>query len=133
MLQDNGIPSGRKRKIAELSSYDTLKLVRTLLSYPVLGISTAAIFLFFQMIILSMYLYTSDGRRAWFHLYGTSRPARSASKATKYKMKNPCQQWDSNPQPWDSKSDALPTKLAGLVESCQFKFQISNPPLGFNF
>ena len=37
---------------------------------------------------LSMHLYTSDGRHAWFHLHGTSRPARSASEATKYKMKN---------------------------------------------
>ena len=42
----------------------------------------------------------------------------SASKATKYKMKNPCPQWDSNPQPWDF---ALPTELAGLVECCPFK------------
>ena len=34
-----------------------------------------------------MHLYTSDGLHAWFHLHGTSRPARSASEATKYKMK----------------------------------------------
>ena len=37
---------------------------------------------------LSMHLYNSDGRHAWFHLHGTSRPDRSASEATKYKMKN---------------------------------------------
>ena len=37
---------------------------------------------------LSMHIYNSDGRHAWFHLHGTSRPDRSASKATKYKMKN---------------------------------------------
>ena len=37
---------------------------------------------------LSLYIYNSDGRHAWFHLHGASRPARSASEATKYKMKN---------------------------------------------
>ena len=37
---------------------------------------------------LSMHLYNSDGRHAWFHLHGTTRPDRSASEATKYKMKN---------------------------------------------
>ena len=38
------------------------------------------------------------------------------------KRKIPCPQWDSNPQPFDSKSDALPTKLAGLGECCSFKW-----------
>ena len=37
---------------------------------------------------LSMHIYNSDGRHAWFHLHGASRPARSASEATKFKMKN---------------------------------------------
>ena len=69
-----------------------------------------------------MHIYNSDGRHAWFHLYGTSRPVRSASEAKKYKMKNSCPQWDSNPQPWDRKSDALPTELAGLVVCCLFKW-----------
>ena len=96
----------------------TLKLVRTLLNYDVLGTSTAAVF--FQMIILSMHIYISDGRHAWFHLYGASRPARSTPKATKYKMKNPCPQWVSNPQPWDLKY--LPTELVGLIESCLLKW-----------
>ena len=36
---------------------------------------------------LSMHLYTSDGRHAWFHLHGTSRPARSASEAPNTKWK----------------------------------------------
>ena len=45
---------------------------------------------------------------------GTSRPARSASKAKKCKMKNPCSEWDSNPGPWDLKSDALQTELTRL-------------------
>ena len=38
------------------------------------------------------------------------------------KWKIPCPQWDSNPQPLDSKSDALPTELAGLGECCPFKW-----------
>ena len=66
------------------------------------------------MIILSLHLYTSDECYAWFHLYGTSRPARGASKAKKCKIKNSCSHWDSNPQPLDLKSDALPTELTGL-------------------
>ena len=32
------------------------------------------------------------------------------------KWKNSCPQLDSNPQPLDLKSDALPTELAGLVK-----------------
>ena len=95
-----------------------LKLVRTLLNHRVLGTSIAP--LFCQMIILSMHLYTFDRRLAWFHLYGTSRPVRSVSKSTKFKMKNSWPQWESNQQPWDLKSDALPTELAGLVERCLF-------------
>ena len=41
-----------------------------------------------NLIYLSFFVQyiTSDECHAWFHLYGTSRPARSASKATKYKM-----------------------------------------------
>ena len=39
--------------------------MRNLLNTPVLGASTADIF--FQMIILSMYLYTSDKYHAWFY------------------------------------------------------------------
>ena len=35
--------------------------------------------------------------------------------------KFPCPQWDSNRQPFDSKSDALPTELAGLGECYPFK------------
>ena len=42
----------------------------------------------FKNIFLSLHLYNSDGRHAWFHLHGTSRPDRSTSEATKYKMKN---------------------------------------------
>ena len=88
--------------------------MRTNLNCHVLGTSTAI----FQMIILSMHLYTFDERHAWFHLYVTSRPARSASKATKSKMKNSCLRWDSNPQPRYLKSNALPIELNGLDESC---------------
>ena len=64
---------------------------------------------------LSMHLYTSDGRHAWFHLHWTSRPVRTASEATKYIMNNFCPQWDSNSKPLDFKADALPTELAGFV------------------
>ena len=39
---------------------------------------------------------------------------------TKWKIS--CPQWDSNPQPFDPKSDALPTELAGLGECCLFKW-----------
>ena len=71
---------------------------------------------------LSMHIYNSDRGHAWFHLYGTRWPVRCASEAKKYKMKNSCPQWDSNPQPWYLKSDALPTELAGLVVCCLFKW-----------
>ena len=97
----------------------SLKLVRNILNNRVLGTSKAAIF--FKMIILSMHPYTSDGRHAWFHLYRASRPARSASKAKKYKMKKIRPHWDLNLQPWDLKSDALPNEPARLVEDCVFK------------
>ena len=45
----------------------------------------------------------------------------------RWKRQNPkwkihCPQWDSNPQSSDSKSDALPTELAGLGECCPFKW-----------
>ena len=53
------------------------------LNYHVLGISTAAIFLSNDH---SLYApFTSDECHAWFHLYGTSQPARRASKATNIK------------------------------------------------
>ena len=74
----------QKEACSETNS-SSLKLVRTPLNYR-------------EMILLSMRLYTSDERHHWFPLYGTSRTARCASKATKYKMKNDCPPWDSNPQ-----------------------------------
>ena len=61
-----------------------------------------------------MQLYTSDERHAWLYLYGTSPPGRSASKATKSKLKKSCPKWDTNPQYWNMKSDTLPTELTGL-------------------
>ena len=45
--------------------------------------------------------------------------ARRKRQNTKWKIS--CPQWDSNPQPSDSKSDALPTELAGLGECYPFK------------
>ena len=68
-----------------------LKLVRTNLNYRVLGTSTAAIFL---SNVHSLYApITSDEFHALFHLYGTSRPATSALKATQYKIKNLVHSW----------------------------------------
>ena len=61
-------------------------------------LSTAAIF--FQMIILSMHLYTSDECHTWFHLYGTSRPARSALKAAKWKRLAQSGTRTNNPEIW---------------------------------
>ena len=46
--------------------------------------------------------------------------ARRKRQNTNWKI--PCPQRDSNPQPLDSKSDALPTELAGLGEFCPFKW-----------
>ena len=46
--------------------------------------------------------------------------ARRKRQNTKWKISSP--QWDSNPQPFDSKSDALPTELAGLGEWYPFKW-----------
>ena len=45
--------------------------------------------------------------------------ARRKRQNTKWKIL--CPQWDSNPQPFDSKSDALPTELAGIGECYSFK------------
>ena len=77
---------------------------------------------FFQMIIFSMHLYTSNERHACFHLYGASRPARSASKATQSKIKISCPQWDSTQQPWNLKSDALPFELTSLKKDVLCKW-----------
>ena len=46
--------------------------------------------------------------------------ARRKRQNTKWKI--PCPQWDSNPQPFDSKFDALPTELAGLGKCYPFKW-----------
>ena len=63
---------------------------------------------------IQLNLYTSDERHAWFHWYGISWPVKCASKATNYKIKHSCPQWDSNPQPWDLLSYHLLTELRGL-------------------
>ena len=60
-----------------------LKLVRTNLNYCILGTSTATIFLSNDHFPYAS--ITSDECHAWFHLYGTSRPGRNVSKATKFK------------------------------------------------
>ena len=98
--------------------FSYFKLVRTPLNVLLRG--------FYNYLSLSMHLYTSDGRHAWFHLYGTSQPVRSALKAKK-KIQNekilPTE--DSNPQPSDFKSDAdwyRLHELAGLVECYPFQW-----------
>ena len=52
--------------------------------------------------------------------------ARRKRQNTKWKL--PCPQWDLNPQPFDSKSDALPTELAGLVNAVRL-----NGPITFMY
>ena len=64
--------------ITEISFNETLKLVRTPSNLELVRPP-----FFFHNIILSIHLYISDECRAWFHLYGTSRPARSTWKAKK--------------------------------------------------
>ena len=83
-----------------------LKLVHTLWNYRVLGTSAVPIFL------SNDHLPRVNAMLDF--IYGTSRPARSKSKGTKCKMKNSCSQLDSNPQPWNLKSDALSTELIRL-------------------
>ena len=67
-----------------------------------------------------MNLYTPDERHAWFHLYVTRWPARSASKAMTYKIKilSHSRTQTHNPDIW--RFDALPTELTGLNNSCAF-------------
>ena len=59
-----------------------LKLVRTLSKYRVLGTSTTVILLSNDHSLCAP-IYTSEECHAWYHLYGTSRPTRNTSKATK--------------------------------------------------
>ena len=76
-----------------------IKLVHINLNYSVLGTSAAAIFL------SNGHLYapvTSDEGHTWFHLSGLGRPASSAWKAKKYKIKHSCTHWDLNIELWDS-------------------------------
>ena len=82
-------PHGKGRK-CEISFERTryidlcLKLVRTNLNYCILGTSTVAIFLSNDHFPYAS-IITLDECHAWFHLYGTSRPARNASKTTKFR------------------------------------------------
>ena len=79
----------------------TLKLVCTPLNYRALGTSTAAIFL--------SNIYTSEVSFVW-----DLSNCQEQVKSNKIQMKNSCPQWDSNPQPSDLESDALPTELCCL-------------------
>ena len=91
------------------------------LNYLVVGtitcFCTAAIF-FFQMIILSMHLYTLDERHAWFYLYRTSQPVRRTLKAEKIQNENfLCKVGlKPNPEIWSLMLYRL--SFAGFNESC---------------
>ena len=63
---------------------------------------------YFKMIILSMHLLPRLNVMLDFICM---EPVDLTGPTTKYKMTNSCQQWDSNTQPPDLYSDALPTEL----------------------
>ena len=112
-LREKKTTTNLPRSGTNISDDRSLKLVRTLLNYRVLGTSTAGVFSFKLSFSLWTYI-TRMNVMLDFILYGTSRSARSASKAKKFKMKNSYSQWETDTQTWDLKSDALPTKLTGL-------------------
>ena len=95
------------------TNYRYLKLVCNLLNTHVLGTNTAAIFL-----SNDHSLYAPINRRRMscmisFVWHQTICQERIESGKNE-KWKNSCTQWDSNLQPWDLMSDALPTELTGL-------------------
>ena len=61
---------------------------------------------------------TSDECHAWFYLHDLSRPARSARKAEKYKMKNLTTVALESTTSW---LRTLPNELAGIDENYPFK------------
>ena len=96
----------------------SLKLVRTLLNDRVLGTSTTAVFLSNDHSLYEpIYIGWTPCLISFVWAQSTCQEGVESDK-----IQNSCPQLDSNPQPWDLKSDALPTELAGLVESCLFKW-----------
>ena len=71
---------------------------------------------FFQMIILSMHIHIYLGWMSCLisFVWHQSTCQERIESEKKPKMKNSCSQWESNPQPWALKSDALPTELTCL-------------------
>ena len=61
-----------------------------------------------------MHLYTSDECHAWYNFICMTPVDLPGAHLKRKQMKYSCSQWDSNPQSWDLKSDALPAELAGL-------------------
>ena len=92
-----------------------LKLVRTLLNYGELGTSTN-IFSFKWLFSLCTYIPRMNVMLDFICMGPVDLRVESDN------MNNSCPQWDSNPQPWDLKSDALPTEPVGLVECCVFEW-----------
>ena len=94
--------------------------MHTLLNYRVLGTSTATVFLSNDH---SLYAPIYLGWTSCLISFAWDQSTcQERIGSDKNKMKNSCPQWDSNPQPWVFKSDALQTKLAGLVECCPSKW-----------
>ena len=86
LLVDQGVPEGTCSQVLRLTSlHFEVRLVLKASAHSFKQFTSRLLKLSFS---LSMHLYNSDGRHAWFHLHGTSRPDGSASEATKYKMKN---------------------------------------------
>ena len=107
-----------KKGLATYSLVGTmLKLVRTLLNYRyrVLGTSAAAIFLSNDNSLSApiKYLEWTSCLISFELDQSTCQERIESDKIQNEKFL----QWDSKRQPWDLKSDALPTKLAKLVYS----------------
>ena len=111
----SNIWNGTKWRQCKLG-FHFLKLVRTLLNYRVLGTNTAAIFLSNDH---SLYAPIFLGLTTCLIFFVWDQS--TYQKRVESDKIHSFPQWDSNQQPWDLKSDALPTEQTGLVESCTIK------------
>ena len=90
-----------------------LKLVHTLLKYRVLGISTAAIFLpNDHSLHVPIYLGWLSCMLSFVWHQSTCQVRVESEKMQN--EQNSYSQWNSDPQPWDLKSDDLPHELTWL-------------------
>ena len=91
------------------------KLVCTLLNTREVGIITATIFLSnVHSLYAPIYLGYNVRLDIISFVWHQSTCQERIESGKNWKMKHSCSQWDSNPQSWDRKSDALPAELAGL-------------------